>query len=281
MRRNYRKAEINMTDIQAEVNIKKKRGISLISLLIDVFLIVTACIFICAFVNRKTIKADIVFLGDSIFGNVRDETSIPGMTADALGMSFYNGGLGGTMCSPYQSGLNNDRKSSAFSLFYLSEAIRNNEFSFPLSAAPSVSDGDLEYFDGVVKELSKLDYANSKMIIIEHGLNDFMSGVSADVYYESMLCSVENLLKIKSADSIYILSPVYGKGDPGEYVKAGKKVADITGVHFIDMYNKGIVTKDNLDSSTIDGIHLSKSAREEYAYILSEEIKKCSEENEN
>lgn len=46
-------------------------------------------------------QVQILALGDSVFGLVRDETGIPAMLGEALGKTIYNGGLGGT-CFPCQ-----------------------------------------------------------------------------------------------------------------------------------------------------------------------------------
>lgn len=45
----------------------------------------------------QRIPYDVVFLGDSVYGLCRDETSIAAKLQDKTGLKCYNGGLGGTV----------------------------------------------------------------------------------------------------------------------------------------------------------------------------------------
>ena len=44
----------------------------------------------------QRIPYDVVFLGDSVYGLCRDETSIAAKLQEKTGLKCYNGGLGGT-----------------------------------------------------------------------------------------------------------------------------------------------------------------------------------------
>ena len=45
----------------------------------------------------QRIPYDVVFLGDSVYGLCRDETSIAAKLQEKTGLKCYNGGLGGTV----------------------------------------------------------------------------------------------------------------------------------------------------------------------------------------
>ena len=50
--------------------------------------------------NRQTdIQAEVLFLGDSLIGQYRDETSIPWLVSRQTGMTVFNGDFGGTTMS--------------------------------------------------------------------------------------------------------------------------------------------------------------------------------------
>lgn len=237
---------------------------------------------IIAAIPEQKMAYDIVFLGDSIFGNVRDESSIPSQVSNKLNVNGFNGGLGGTMASEYPSLTGPAIIESSASLVSLSMSISDSDFSRVLAAQPVKNDGDLYYFDDTVKALSTIDYKKAKLIIIEHGLNDYFydeaEGIastehSLNRYYDSLVLSVENIKKLCPDTSIILISPVYGAADISDYADVVKMASEKTGVDFLDMYREGVVTSENMEETTVDGIHLSEKGREVYSNILSTFIK--------
>ena len=74
-----------------------------------------ALLFLATFQDRRenveTGQAEIVVLGDSIFGLIRDETSIPARLQALTGKTVYNAALGGTSAARRSSDSRIDRKS--------------------------------------------------------------------------------------------------------------------------------------------------------------------------
>ena len=226
-------------------------------------------------------KYDIIFLGDSIFGNVRDNTSIPALVEEATGKKCFNGGLGGTTAACFYGKSMTDVVESSASLCSLTQSVRTREFNCLLSMQEIRDDGDLDYFDGVVKEISDVKFSSSEIIIIEHGLNDYFFNIeigddnncSKYTYYGALLSSIEDLKKACPRARIILVTPVTADEEAKKYADAMIKAGEKKQVEVIDMYRKGVVTKENIKESTIDGTHLSESARREYAQILQTYIK--------
>ena len=49
--------------------------------------------------RQADLQAEVLFLGDSILGQYRDETSIPSQAARLMDVSVFNGNFGGTTMS--------------------------------------------------------------------------------------------------------------------------------------------------------------------------------------
>lgn len=258
---------------------KKKNYIALIvsTLVCLLFLIV---MIVGTYTLREYKKYDIVFLGDSIFGNVRDATSIPALVESNIGKSCFNAGLGGTSAATFGNRTKTDIIESSASLYYLSDAFKNKENSCILAMQPIKPDGDLDYFDEAVKDICKLDISSAEVIFIEHGLNDYFYGIEigdensgSDTYYGALSESIDNLKKASPDARIILVTPVSADSEVAKYADAMIAVSKVKGVEVIDMYREGIVTSINVSESTIDGTHLSIDARKKYAQILSEYLK--------
>ena len=222
---------------------------------------------------------DVVFLGDSIFGNYRDDTSIPSQFAESTGLSSYNGGMGGTYAGLMGGNSNTDILNDCLSLVYVVNAIKNHDFSEIKAALPARKYVGIDYYAETIDGLEAIDYDSVKYIIIEHGLNDYFGGQEiysdSDVTdvntYEGALLYAVQTLKENCPDAIIVLaSPVYGMDDLSAYAAVASEVAEKENIYYFDAYNQGIVTPDNVHEVTEDDIHLNEIGRRAYAEALSE-----------
>ena len=74
---------------------KKKILYSVTAAVLFVLLLVR--VFLGRTGNIRAFPYDVVFLGDSVYGLYRDETSIAAKLQEKTGLKCYNGGLGGTV----------------------------------------------------------------------------------------------------------------------------------------------------------------------------------------
>ncbi len=227
--------------------------------------------------NEKE-SVQVVFLGDSIFGNFRDDSSIPALFSEKSGKSVLNAGLGGTTAAVCCDNPRSEVVQDSLSLVGIAEAIISDDYSIQYSAIPSrVANGDLNYFDETIGDLENTDISGAEIIIIEQGLNDYFSDWPVDGAignlnsYTSAMNYAIGLIKEKCPDSKIILaSPVYGNDNLGEYASAAALISKEQNIYFFDAYNAGIVDADNVGEVTLDGIHLNEEGRKAYAEKLYE-----------
>ena len=77
-------------------NSSRKRKI-LYSVTAAVLFVLLLVLFFPGDREYQRIPYDVVFLGDSVYGLCRDETSIAAKLQEKTGLKCYNGGLGGTV----------------------------------------------------------------------------------------------------------------------------------------------------------------------------------------
>ena len=201
---------------------------------------------------------EIVFFGDSIFGNYHGPISIPGATEGLSGAGTYNLGIGGT---------------SAIGDF-------NNVVNTFIGS--SASDIDNEEFNKELERFKKEHDGSKKLcFVINYGVNDYFSGIPAKINsgapyqdysydsYESAL--TDGIIKLKSTfpdSDIYILSPIYTDyfeggthvlSDVGSnlqtYRNVGQQIAEKTNVNWIDSLTLIEITAKNHKTYLVDGVH--------------------------
>lgn len=253
--------------------------ICILGLLISIAVILMAGKKIISFGVSKTC-VDVVFLGDSIFGNFRDETSIPNMfKSKTSGLSTVNLGLGGTTAGICCNEPRSEVILDSLSLVGIVDAIDCGDYSLQRSAIPSrVANGDLTYFPEVIDEFEAVNWSNVRIIIVEHGLNDYFNDwpvgqtsyeeYDLNTYYGAVSYSIEVLKEQCPNAYIVLASPVYGGDNLSNYAAMAARIADEQNILFFDAYNKNIVTADNVDIVTEDGIHLNEIGREAYTVAL-------------
>lgn len=237
----------------------------------------------------------IVFMGDSIFDNVRDETGIAHLVAEELDADVYNLGIGGT-----SGGLRMD-KSTDFATW--------NEPNFHgviYSMEGKITNGLLDgYKAGEV--MQTLDPSKTDYFVIEYGTNDFLWYIplgSANMggryynYFSTALIAGMQELKSNYPDAkILFCTPYYeefwsadrsrfigdanttsnGYGTLLDYINVSENSAKKAADGYIDMYDLLGIDLYNINDMTVDGIHPAEATRKMYAHFVAKAIQDMEE----
>ena len=239
-------------------------------------------------------QAQMVALGDSLFGMVRDETSIPAQVGALTGMTVFNGAFGGTCVSRMDEERRLDYVKDSLSLVGLTKAIAGDDFG--VQQTLKNREGNTEYFEGTVDELERLDFSSVELTLIMHGLNDYYSGVPirnekdpCDEYtYIGALRSAIGFLRLANPKMrIVLVTPTYtwhlasgqtceeyngGYGVQEDYINAEMELAQELGVEVIDVYHDVYPHEkwEDWELYTVDGFHPNESGRELLSGIIAD-----------
>lgn len=247
-----------------------------------------ALLFLATFRDRRenagTSQAEIVFLGDSIFGLIRDETSSPALLQAMTGKTVYNAALGGTSAAR-SSDRKMDCPKDSFTLAGLAKAIQAGDFGVQHSA--TIRENNTECYPEVVNGLEAVDFSGVETVVIMQGINDYHAGIPIenpeDPYDEytflgALRSSVEALRKANPGLRVIILTPTYtwyiaagqtceeadqGGGTLADYVEAELKAAQELDVEMVDVYHD-FYPHDSWEDwklYTFDGIHPNEEGR--------------------
>ena len=259
-------------------------------------LLLLAC---CFPLTKQYGSAELVTFGDSVFGNVRDDSAIPAQLQVLTGKQTFNAAFGGTCAAKISGDSQLDYSLDALSLAALTQAIRTEDFG-PQQTMRTKTDSSL-YFDGTVDALSAIDFNTVKTVLIAHGINDYLAGVPLDdednsvntyTYGGALRSAVQNLRKVNPNLRIVLVSPTYiWLPDWGmnceeyrgaetaslleEYVAKQQEIAAQYGLEFVDLYHDLYVddTFDDWKEYTIDGVHPTESSRQMIAEMIAERLK--------
>lgn len=240
--------------------------------------------------ERRQVR--VVAFGDSVFGLIRDDTSIPAHLERLLGEPVFNAALGGTCISRTDLEYRLDDTGDAMSLAALTKAAAAADFG--VQQTSRVREVNKEYFEGVVDELEQIDFSGVELVLIQHGLNDFYSGVplenEEDPYDEytfkgALRSSVRSLRQANPDMRILLITPTYtwhrmsgltceefdgGGGNQEAYVQAEVEVAEELGVELLDLYHDLFPHEkwEDWEIYTWDGLHPNEAAREMLAEMI-------------
>lgn len=236
----------------------------------------------------------IICLGDSILGNVRDETSVTSVMESILEEPVANGAFGGTCASLSNTTRRPTFYEDSLNLAKLADAIACRDFRVQLYDISSNQFG-LSYFEEVLAELSQVDFSKAEIVFIEHGINDFSAGRPLDnaenpldpyTYGGALRYSIEKLQEEYSQLQIVLVTPLYcyfqengqraldsetsdfGYGGLGNYVELELGIAEEYGLDVIDNFHNMGINSENVDEYTEDGIHLNEKGRRLLAETL-------------
>ncbi|MBO6006984.1 MAG: SGNH/GDSL hydrolase family protein, partial [Lachnospiraceae bacterium] len=140
---------------------------------------------------------DVYFIGDSIFGNFRDETAVSSFFRDMTGAQVYNLGEGG-MAAVSAANSSSDIGSA---LNYLLGKERLETFSTRCYEFKSY----YSYWNAA--DRLKETKGENSIFIVEFGLNDYFTGKSADEFRSAMNRIITELKSTYPKAEILVLSP--------------------------------------------------------------------------
>lgn len=234
---------------------------------------------------EKVYAPQVVMLGDSIFGQVRDETSTSEYLSALLGQEVYNGALGGTCCSRIETEGRIAYTKDSLSFAALSQAVALDDFG--MQRTTNIRESVTEYFPEVIETLEKIDFSEVDILLVLYGVNDYHTGVPIDdpedPYNEhtfgGALRSALSFWQEAHPDTrVILLTPTYtwyeyagetceekdeGGGILEGYVNKELQVAEEMGVEILDLYHDFYphATWDDWKTYTGDGLHPNDAGR--------------------
>ena len=229
----------------------------------------------------------IVCLGDSIIGNVRDETSVTSVMEEILNEPVLNGALGGTCMSKSNVEHRNTFYEDSVNMCAIADAIAYNDFSVQLFDI-SGNTFALDYFKEALQELAKVDFSEVEILFIEHATNDYNAGRPLDnlsdpydvyTYGGALRYSIEKIKETYPDMKIVLVTPTYcyfqsdgqragdsensdfGYGPLENYANLQIQIAGEYGLDVVDDFHNLGINAQNVDEYTEDGLHLNEKGR--------------------
>lgn len=216
---------------------------------------------------------EIIFFGDSVFGNFTDSLSVPEVVSALTGAKVYNLGFGG--------------RSAALS--------ESTDIPFPqvveafLEANAKVFPEDSQIYAGIQSYAQQKDESASKIFIINYGLNDYFFGIpltgddmyDAASYGGALRVGIRTLQEAYPQADILLMSPHFsinynfGKDARGEfggnleaYADTAVAVAKEMNVDILDNFRELGITEENWEVYQSDGTHPNEKGR----FMMGEKI---------
>lgn len=229
---------------------------------------------------------DIVFLGDSVVGNGGEHSAVQ-VVADELGIPAFNGALGGSAMSVNGEKNWGSVTGNQWCMARLAESMIYKDWQSQKSAmvyANYYNAYNLQmppYFSERMKALMQVDFDNVKVLVIEHGTNDYNAGRKLDnkedlydvsTFGGALRYSLKLLQEAYPDMTIVLVTPIYcefgenldepcyvadfGGGTLEQYVELELQIAQEFGVMCIDAYHSSGIWDENAKAYLIDGVHL-------------------------
>lgn len=240
----------------------------------------------------------LVTFGDSVFGEIRDETAIPTQISERLGMSCFNAAFGGTRMARADREHRLDYAKDSLCMVGLMKSLWADDFGVQQTAR--IRESNTEYFEETVDGLANIDFSKAELVLIQHGLNDYYSGTAisneANPYDEytfagALRTSLSILVEKYPDIRIVIVTPTYtwyvqdgltceeldmGYGVMEDYVTAELAVAEEFGIEVIDLYHDFLPHEkwEDWELYTRDGLHPNEAGRALIAERIAEELRK-------
>ena len=228
---------------------------------------------------------DIVMLGDSIWGQVRDMTSVSVLLEEQTGKTVFNGALGGTCMSRTGGSDHSEVVTDSLSVVSLAQAIVTQDFGEQQTIRFRESAKD--YFDVTIDSLCTVDFRQVDILLIEAGVNDYHAGTpiypeedayDPDTYVGALRGVIQSIRETYPNIRIILVTPTYtwyrekqltceeynlGGGVLEQYVEAEEAVAKEMGVELIDLYHDFYPHEnwEDWEQYTLDGVHPNEAGR--------------------
>lgn len=234
----------------------------------------------------------VLCLGDSIIGNVRDESSVTALIGVQLGKNVYNGAFGGTTLAKRNKENRRDKAIDCISLVELAKGVAYQDFS--VQNASITRCASMDYFLEAAYDFNKVNIDKVQIIVIEHGVNDYLSGVplyNPEDRYDpftfagALRTTLELLMETYPSKKILLCTPTYcwfkmeqvsceerefGYGYLEDYVNMEIEIASEYNIDILDNYHDSGIggSLENMEKYTEDGLHLNEEGRK----IIAERI---------
>lgn len=263
----------------------------IVSLLLTAIVIVTVSL---AYGNTSS-EYDVVLFGDSNLGNFRSATGPGRLFAKESKLKVLNAGIGGTLMNNTPSENCVEDPWRYYSMVELSKAVANKDFSIQKAEFPKYYidfyNGNFDYLEGVLDELSKTDFSKVKTIYICLGLNDYLNGsrlsdpdnkYNEKTFAGALRTSIENLKSVAPNANIIIIAPNYNKvlgdsdtmstghGTLPDYIEQERQISEEYGLKFASLNDH--ITKENVDTYLYDGMHINDEGARVFADLLLETL---------
>ena len=257
------------------------------------------CVLVIWFKNfdkGRDTQYQVVCMGDSNFGNVRDATGIVALLGEKIGKNTLNAAFGGSMMTVPKS-LKTEYQ-GAVSMHNLAISICNDNFGIQKSAIVALERrSGVENYLATLEGLVNVDFDSVELLIIEHGVNDYLSGVpikngrdkyDTDTFCGALATVVTILRKEYPNMRIVLVTPAYcaptaqdgsyrycdeidyGGGYLEDYVNAEISLAEEMDVEIIDLYHILDMNKNNFETYLFDGLHFGEYGRKIVADIIAD-----------
>lgn len=241
--------------------------------------------------EKEKMQVDILFLGDSLIGQYRDETSIPYLVGQALGKTTFNGAFGGSTMTWYPSEESDYYHRYGLNFPALVQAICTGDFGVQKSLR--VREVGTEDFQEVIQTLETIDYDALDVLVLEYGTNDYFSGAliqgekRTDNFAGSFTMGVEALRERFPNLRIVVAGPTFnwhyvadlsceeiefGGGYLSGYVETLENLCAKLQIEYIDLFELYDHSLNIYEANryTEDGIHPNEYGRQ----LIADEIVK-------
>ena len=269
-------------------------------------LMVTGLLLVTFWKKDKPLAYDIVVLGDSIVGNpVVDGATYPELLAENLGVRVLNGGLGGTSMSLRSEQMWGSIVNTEWSMVKLAEAIAYDDWKSQKAAMAyaeshmDINNQALSYFPETIQSLANVDFSGVKLLVIEHGTNDYNAGRAVDnpedkydvtTFGGALRKTLKLLQEAYPEMRILLVSPMYcalgenydrkcydtrygSGGFLQEYVELEKEIAAEFGIEWMDAYHESGIGEENAGEYLMDYLHPNAKGHVLLSDFLTEYLK--------
>lgn len=228
------------------------------------------------FQKEKPLEYPVVLFGDSVIANDYVGKELDELLSEALGKEVFNAGFGGSYLCNQNSDFYDTCGDESLSMEELSMSIVSGSFLAQKTAIERAS--RLDYYEARLDALSKVDFAKTEIIILEHGVNDYAMQIPPEQFEETLrkiigrfrenypemeivICSPSYCYIVRDGKDLYCDTYEMGPHTLEEYVNVERKVCAEENIVFVDNYHDSLINKESLEVYSLDGLHLNEEGR--------------------